>query len=446
MRTYYTTAASTWGTQSYESYTGADSTQNTYSASSTSSYPLGGDTVSQGVTSYSSLNVTSNSSANYSLTQVQSSFSSSRYESSTYTSTETYYDSQTVSPFDTVVFSRYYSSLSSTSYSSSGSFLTFKNLTGVTYSSSESYSYSSYLTDIYEVTDRLYGSTTTIILDTTTSTSATFSTSTSSTSSYSSDVVTVSTFPVGSYQITLFGFTTYETNVTSNFQSTQTYGDVSGTTPYTSTSLVWYTNNTSTGTLLFTYTSSASSQTITVTMNPRVEYVKAYDRATDERLFAITYQFANTTKLLSEALSEFGNYTESPLTILTNTTSATFVGFTSSSTTGSSSVASVYPLFTQTRASYSVIEPYANTNPYFGGYVQGVTSVTFGEGPFDVTQSNITAGSSVTQRFFQTPLANTTYTNTMMRINPLSYLSFGPTTTDYQNIVLTYNTTSLATP
>ena len=444
MRTYYTTAASTWGTQSYESYTGSDLTQYTTSgSSSTSNYYASG-----GLTSKTSFAETSNSSANHSLTLAQSSYSStnSRYEEYSSSDSTIYYGSLGGVP--TATYFEHYAYRSTLSIVTNSSIfqLTSRNLTGETYSTSSVHYYTSQAIEINLATNtysNIYGFSYSNVVNT--STDATFSTADTSTSSYSSNVATIAYFPVGSYQVTLNGYTTSQTNTTTSLSSTQTYGVSTGT-PYTSTSLVGYTDNTSSTTSFSTYTSSSASATITVTMNPRAKYEVVYERGTGERLFAITSQFQNTTKLLSEALSEFGTYTESAMTVLTDTASGTFAGLTSSSTTGSSSFGSVYLQFTQTRATYSVDEPYANSNPWFGGYQQGTTSVTFGGGPYDWTFSQGNGSTEATQRFTGSASISTTYNNSVIRINPLSYLSFSDTTTDYQNLVLTYNTTSLATP
>lgn len=449
MRTYYTTAASTWGTQSYESYTGSDSTNNTSSESSSSYDTNWADSLNVGETSASSFAVTSNSSANYSLTSAQSSYSSTQSycKTSSYTISSVVYGVLFSITTATGFSSRVYVQTSSTLNASSCLALTSRNLTGLTLSSTTSYSYTSQFTDLDQITNTYINTDGDYINNnTTTSTNDTYSTSYTSSSSQSYDVATVNVYPVGSYQITLNGFTSSQTSTITNLFSTQTYGSTSTGVDsiYTSTSLVGYTDNTSTTTSFSTYTSSMVSQTITVTMNPKVELMRAYERGTAERLFVVTSAFSNTTKLLSEALSEYGTYTESASTVMTNTASGVSAGLTSSSTSGSSSFVSIYPSFIQSVADITIDPPVYTT--YWGGVGGGTTTVSWGVGPFDITYSN--AGGA-TQTFIRTiygASSISTYNQSVFRINPLSYLSFSDTTTDYQNVVLTYNTTSLANP
>lgn len=445
MRTYYTTAESTWGTQYGESYTGSNSSSSEVTTYSSYSGSVFSSTEQTGQSYYSASRETNNVTRNYSTTLIGQS-STISYSGRTTTS-------QSVTEYSSDTSQTIYGSRSVTGeYSSYQTWVfyqnTYVNLTGSSTSLSQATSFSSTFsyseTTLRSVT---YGSLTYATNSTYSTSGATFSV-TATTGSGSTGTLPTSTFAVGSYQITITSSTWSETNTTTSLSSTRTYGTTSTASPVvrTSTSLVGYTDSTSKTITFSTRTSSAASETITVTMNPKVERMVAYERGTGERLFAITYEFENTTKLLSEALSEFNTYTESALTVVTDTDSSEFVGATFSSTTASSSFASVYPAFTQLRPNYTILPAPVGQYDWFGGYQQGTTSVTFDEGPFDVTKSNVTAVGYVTQRFTQSPSATTTYNATLMRINPLSYLSFGDTSTDYQNLVLTYNTTSLATP
>lgn len=444
MRTYYTTAASTWGTQSYESYTGSDTSSTEASYYYPSSGSAGSSTRQIGESFYTTTEEKSSLTKNYSTTEICQSTTFSNSTSYTESYSQTFFYSDTLQT-NSVSYSDSYHR--STCVTWVNYFKTYINLTGSSTLFSQLTSVYTYFDASGVTFDVGTYSTSTFSVNSSNFISGSTFTTYSTNGSGSTNVATTASFAVGSYQITVTASTTSETVTTTSLSSTRTYGSTStGTNAiYTSTSLVGYTDNTVGISSFSTYTSSAASSTITVTFDPRVEQVVAYERGTAERMFALTSAFENTTKLLSEAVSEYNSYTESAFTVLTDTTSQFFNGLTSSSTTGSSSFSSVFPAyFAQLKGTYTVSPP--STDAYFGGYNQGTTSLSLGGGVFDMTYSNITGGAAGTTRFTQFPVLSTTYTATLIRYNPLIYLSFDSTTAGFGNFVLTYNTTSLANP
>lgn len=438
MRTYYTTAVSTWGVQSFESYTGNLTTETTYTASSSTTAVGGGETFADGSTSRESYSVTSNYTHNYSQTSAESSASEYSCATKTTTSTE-HFEQASFSTFD-----RYYSASSFTSSSHGRIAYQLTNLTGSSLVVYDTSYYTSYFSDTWTVLDRWDNAGTIVTLDASSSTVDQTSYSVVSSTIYSGGVPSVSYFTVGSKQVTVATPITYNTTGTLTSVYAQTYGSTSSSIPYTYTSYASATITTSSTSSASSQTTTQASTTITVTMNPRVYLAVASERSTEERMFVLTSYFQNTTMMLSQALSESTSYVRTASTTTTNSESSSFTGVSYSSSTGSTDTAFIYPQATLNLTPLSTDGPYVNTNPYFGGYSLGTTTVSWGLGVFDITYQNPPSGPIVTQRFTNSSSYVDTFTAKNVRIWPLSFLEFGSTTTASNNDVFAFTTTSLA--
>lgn len=372
------------------------------------------------------------------MTSAESSASERSCLTQTTTSTE-HFEQASYSTFD-----RYYSASSFTSSSHGRIVYQLTNLTGSSLVAYDTNYYTSYFSDTLTVLDRYDDGVTIVTNDTSSSTVDQTSYSSTSSTAYSGGVASISYFTVGSKQVTVGTPITYNTTGTLTSLYAQTYGSTSSGGAYTYTSYASATITTSSTSSATSQTTTQASTTLTVTMNPRAYLAVVSERSTQERMFVLTSYFQNTTMLLSQALSERSSYVRTASTTTTNSESSSFVGGSYTSSTGSTNTAFIYPQATLTLTPLSVSGPYANTNPYFGGYDLGTTSVSWGAGAFDITFQNPPTGSISTQRFINSSSYVDTFTAKNARIWPLSFLSFGSTTTASNNDVFAFTTTSLA--
>lgn len=286
--------------------------------------------------------------------------------------------------------------------------------------------------------------------------SSTVTTDGSASGSFSVTDTTVTTlYPVGISTFTSTFLYPYNTSITTTTSFTVAETSVRTvydglTSTYSSTYGTNYDKTTTTQITQSTATYTGNSANVTATMYPFVDSLSVFQRESGERLFSLTSSFETTTQMLSAALQEVGTYTYQPITSSTNSDSNVTAAATSSRTTASTSVATIYIQVTETLSPYTVDQPTANTNPYFGGYNLGTTTVSWGKGPFDLTFQNLPGGVINTQRFTFTASTVSTYNNSNIRIQPLKALTFSSkvsSTIDTEGRgygAFSYNTTSIA--
>lgn len=274
----------------------------------------------------------------------------------------------------------------------------------------------------------------------------TYSVSNSYTTLYTTTSTRTVSFSVSSvsYGITL----TAETATTVSGNSYYTSGSGTGTdgTTYqstTATTSLTSTSTTSNHSSFSAYTSSSYNNFVPKSL------ATVYARGAGERLFSMTGSPASSTYLLSQVLSEGDEFTYTPATVIGGVSSD--IG--ASSASGSTVYAFTHNNVTESTPGFSSSGPTTVDSPYFGGYHLGTTSVSYGEGVFDITSQLLSAGGIATDRSTMSPSFTTTYSDRNMRVHARAHVSIGDTATVSFVVTATkarglfsYNTVSLASP